>query len=305
MELVYLAAAVMVDSRWGTKGVWSYPKRAIEGLVESYRRIMVRCRLENSFGDLLMWVLSLGTVLGLVTIMLTWANRIHPYVHIMLTAYLLIAAMGTAQLRAKASSVILDPQKEALESNDDSNSKDQNTLVGETLARVTEKSTMAVFGPLTFMIIGLFVGWPAHFVYAYKGVKALVYNGDDGHAPQRWIDIKIDYMVDYIPARLGSFLMLLAGGVLGFDLSGGRKIRRDLGRAYGSNALMPLATVAGLLNLQLRGPKTHRAHMAPDKMIGEAIRPPKVSDIDSVCRIISMAAFILMTTGVILLYMIV
>ncbi len=117
-----------------------------------------------------------------------------------------------------------------------------------------------------------------------------------------YVSAKVDDLFNLLPARIGSFLMLLAGGILGLDLHNGRKIwHRDRLNHKSPNAGYPESAIAGLLDIQLGGIHTYFGEVLEKPTIGDPIRAVKVQDINDTCRVMYMSEFILLMMGIVLL----
>lgn len=96
--------------------------------------------------------------------------------------------------------------------------------------------------------------------------------------------------------------MLLAGGVLGFDLYNCKKVwPRDRSNHKSPNAGWPESVVAGLLDIQLGGTHTYFGQVLEKPTIGDPIRPIEVKDISASVRIMYMSEFVLLMIGIVLL----
>ena len=97
-----------------------------------------------------------------------------------------------------------------------------------------------------------------------------------GHISQRyvafgWAAACMDRILQWLPARLASLLLVLAAILTpkGKPLGALRTLLRDRGNVQDSNHGWPLATTAGALNLTLAGPKPLEGAMAHDAWIGK------------------------------------
>jgi adenosylcobinamide-phosphate synthase len=159
--------------------------------------------------------------------------------------------------------------------------------------------------PLFFIIIGLIIGYPVQLVFLYKTVNTLdsmVGYIQEPYKRVGFVSAKVDDLFNLIPARIGSFLMLLAGGILGLDLHNGRKIwRRDRLNHKSPNAGYPESAIAGLLDIQLGGTHTYFGEVLEKPTIGDPIRAAKLQDISNTCRVMYMSEFIMLMMGIVLL----
>lgn len=113
-----------------------------------------------------------------------------------------------------------------------------------------------------------------------------------GYKNSRYFDFgfcpaHLDDIANFIPARLGALLMLLAGGMLGYDLAGGWKCWLKYRLAHKSpNSAQSESVMAGLLGLQLGGPAYYGGRLVQKPFIGSARRAPAYGDYTKACRVL-------------------
>jgi adenosylcobinamide-phosphate synthase len=99
------------------------------------------------------------------------------------------------------------------------------------------------------------------------------------------IAARLDDVLNLVPARLTTGLLLGAGVLTKADLGGGLRIlRRDRRKTASPNAGWPMATMAGLLGVCLSKPEHYR--------LGDDARAVTFEDIDRAWRIVAIAAAI-------------
>jgi adenosylcobinamide-phosphate synthase len=91
-----------------------------------------------------------------------------------------------------------------------------------------------------------------------------------------------DDLLNLVPARLTTLLILLAGWITGKDARRGwRVLRRDARKTESPNAGRPMATMAGLLGVELEKVGHYR--------LGDRVEALSVSKIDEAWRVVSVA----------------
>lgn len=122
-----------------------------------------------------------------------------------------------------------------------------------------------------------------------------------------YFSAKIDDLFNLIPARIGSFIMVLAGGVLGYDTSKGLKVLRRDCRNHKSppNAGFPESAIAGLLGIQLGGTHTYFGQVLEKPTIGDPIKEVSYIDVDKTVKVMYMAEFIFLMMMVTMLYLVI
>jgi adenosylcobinamide-phosphate synthase len=90
-----------------------------------------------------------------------------------------------------------------------------------------------------------------------------------------WASARFDDVVNYVPARLTGFLMVLAAPLVG--LSGKRALRtmlRDGANHTSPNSGVPEAAAAGALGVQLGGTNRYGGVAVVKPTIGDPLAPP-------------------------------
>ena len=120
-----------------------------------------------------------------------------------------------------------------------------------------------VVAPILFIAAGALIGLPAAFAAAYRTLSAIagIAGGDDRKYKNiGWAAVKLEYAVNFIPARLCAIVLPLAAPVCGAGLAGvrrGLRATRDIHSAQsggsrdyaGGNGVWPAAAIAGVLNI--------------------------------------------------------
>lgn len=105
------------------------------------------------------------------------------------------------------------------------------------------------------------------FYYAFLGVPgavavrvintldSVIGFKDSEHINTGWFCATLDTLINYVPARLSTLLIVLASAIIGEDWKGAWKIaRRDRSRITSINHGWPIAAMAGALGIQLEKP---------------------------------------------------
>lgn len=313
-DILVLLAAVLIDYRIGDPHGWPHPIIAIGHTIKVYEKMVRRLKLDNPFGGMILWLLTVVTVVGSLTLILEGAKVIHPYLYTGITLYFLFAAMAATSLKTEVSKVTAALAKGDLKEGRKYLSwlvgRDTESLIEEEVIKgavetAAENTIDGILAPLFYIIVGMIIGYPVQVVFLYKTVNTLDSMVGYIQEPYKrigYVSAKMDDLFNLIPARLGSFLMLLAGGILGLDLHNGRKIwHRDRLNHKSPNAGYPESAIAGLLDIQLGGTHTYFGEVLEKPTIGDSIRRVKVQDINDTCRVMYMSEFILLMMGIVLL----
>lgn len=158
----------------------------------------------------------------------------------------------------------------------------ENDVKKALLETTAENTIDGVLGPLFYMVIGFLIGYPLLTVYLYKAVNTLdsmVGYQNEKYGKIGFFSAKADDVLNFLPARMGSLIMLLSGGLLGLSLKRGLKIFiRDRKNHKSPNAGHPESVMAGLLGIQLGGDSTYFGQRVTKKTLGEAEEGNLISD---------------------------
>ena len=306
--------SVILDFFLGDPKKLPHPIILVGKLVSFYERIFYRGANKRLMGFLFMAsVLATGAALPWLVL---WLAGHWPILYWLITIYLLSTSLAWRSLKKETGYVF-----QALENGDlpearkmlsyvvgrDTKDLNEEEITKATVETMGENTIDGVLAPLFYMIIGYFLGIPVILVYLYKTINTLdsmVGYKNDKYCDFGFFSAKLDDVVNWLPARLGSFLMLLAGGILRYNFINGFKIwRRDRFAHKSPNSAQSESVVAGLLGLQLGGPHFYFGKLVDKPTIGDELRQPDNSDYLKCCNIldVSMLLSMLIFTAIYLL----
>lgn len=279
---ILLIIVIVLDFILGDPPNWPHPIRYIGWSISRYEKAIRRSKINLKIGGFLLVLLSLGTTLIVTTLALKLTTYIHPLLGIIFTVYFLYACIAAKCLDVEAKKV----HSAVLEKDIEKSRKKLSYLVGRDTTQlsfeqiikgvvetVAENTVDGVLAPLFYMVIGLYFGAPVQFALGYKVINTL--DSMVGYLQEPYREIgyasaKLDDIVNYIPARIGSFFMILAGGLLGYDIKEGIRILiRDRKNHKSPNCGYPESAVAGLFRIQLGGTNTY---------FGQTVYKPTIGD---------------------------
>ncbi|GKX32055.1 cobalamin biosynthesis protein CobD [Vallitalea longa] len=280
--IIILCIAILLDRIFGDPVNIPHPIIYIGKLISRLEKTIRKSRIPLKIGGFVLLITTVGITFFSITLVLFVCSKIHPYIQDIVTTYLLYTALAAKCLKDEVLKVYKAIEKDDLELSRKQLSylvgRDTNNLTKEEIIRgaietAAENTVDGVLAPLMFIAIGFIVNMPVQFVFMYKAVNTL--DSMVGYLHVKYKDIgfasaKTDDIFNYIPARLGSFFMLLAGGVLRYDFKKGLKIlRRDNKNHKSPNCGYPESVVAGLLNIQIGGTNTYFDEVVVKPTIGD------------------------------------
>lgn len=123
---------------------------------------------------------------------------------------------------------------------------DRNHILSGTLESISENTVDGITGPLFYFAI---FGLPGAFVYrAINTIDSMIGYKTSLFKNVGWFGANCDKILNYLPARITSLVMILGAMVLGNDWKGSYQImKRDGQKPESPNAGYPMAALAGAL----------------------------------------------------------
>lgn len=155
---------------------------------------------------------------------------------------------------------------------------DEEGITKAAIETVAENTSDGIIGPLLFLTLG---GVPLAF--GYKAINTL--DSMIGYKNEKYIDFgrfaaKLDDVVNYIPARVSAYIMILASRLLGLDSKNAYRIyKRDRYNHASPNSAHTEAVCAGALGIQLAGNAYYFGKLYEKSTIGDATRKVQREDI--------------------------
>lgn len=126
---------------------------------------------------------------------------------------------------------------------------DTNHLLSGTLESISENTVDGVTGPLFYFT---FFGIPGAFIYRIVNtIDSMIGYKTNLFRNIGWFGANCDNVLNYIPARITSFVMVIAALILGNDWKKSYQImKRDAKNTKSPNAGYPMAALAGALGVR-------------------------------------------------------
>lgn len=162
----------------------------------------------------------------------------------------------------------------------DTNSLDENGVIKAAVETVAENTSDGVIAPMLFLALGGPV-----LGFAYKAINTM--DSMVGYKNDKYMEFgraaaKLDDVVNFIPARMSSLLMIISCLFLGNNYSFINAIKiyhRDRYNHASPNSAQTESVCAGALGLRLAGPASYFGKLVPKPYIGDSIRSIELYDI--------------------------
>jgi len=237
------------------------------------------------------------------------AERIHPYVRILLECFWCYQLLAARSLYNESMKVY-----DALKAGDikgarhavsmivgrDTDRLDKEGITKAAVETVAENTSDGVIAPLLFLIC---FGVPGGFFYkAVNTMDSMIGYKNDEFLYLGRAAAKLDDVVNFIPARISAWLMIAAAWFLGMDGRNGCRIyQRDRGNHASPNSAHTEAVCAGVLHIQLGGDAWYFGKKYQKPVIGDKDRAAEPEDIKRADRLMLVTGISLWILGICLL----
>lgn len=304
LTLAALCIGFILDLCIGDPYFLYHPVRLIGHLITVTEKILRRVfpnkeKAERISGIILVVVVlfvSSSIPFGILLV----AGKIHPVLRLIIESIFCYQLLATKALKDESMKVYFELKKGDIKGARMAVSmivgRDTDSLTEEGIAKaavetVAENTSDGIIAPMLFMAIG---GAPLGFFYkAVNTMDSMV-----GYKNERYLHFgraaaKLDDILNYIPARISAYLMIMASKFLGLDAKNAYKIfKRDRYNHASPNSAQTESVCAGALNIQLAGDAYYFGKLYKKKYIGDPNRSITYEDIKLANRLLYGAAIL-------------
>ncbi|SNB46972.1 adenosylcobinamide-phosphate synthase CbiB [Geobacter sp. DSM 9736] len=280
-DILVVTAAVLLDLIIGDPRWMPHPVVYIGKIVELLERVLRRLRLPERFAGVLLLVGTVSMTVGTAFALTNSVRVVHPWAAVALSIFFAWSCLAARSLHSESQLVA-----RALERGDlaaarrhlsfivgrDTEDLSEPEIWRALVETVAENTSDGVVAPLIFLMLG-----GPLLALGYKAVNTLdsmVGYRNERYLKLGWASARFDDVVNYVPARITGFLMVMAAPLVG--LSGKQALRmmfRD-GRNHSSpNSGVPEAAAAGALGVQLGGTNRYGGVPVAKPTIGDPDLP--------------------------------
>ena len=302
--LYALLAGFGMDLLLGDPHGFPHPVIAVGKLISALEKLLRRLFPATRNGERLaggiLWVLVVSVSAGIPALLLWLCRSISPWLGLAAESVMCWQILAAKSLRTESMKVC-----RALSAGDTEGARHAvSMIVGRDTARldragiaraavetVAENTSDGVVAPMVFLAIG---GAPLGFFYkAVNTMDSMLGYVEPPYRDFGFVPAKMDDVMNYLPARLSSLLMLAAGTLLGMDARNGWRIfRRDRYNHASPNSAQTESVCAGLLGLRLAGDAWYHGALHKKPYIGDPVREVEPEDIPRACRLLYGTAFL-------------
>ena len=304
ISLVALVIGYILDLIFGDPYWMPHPVRFIGNLISILEKVIRRFMPKTKRGEyiggiiLTVMVVSISMVIPLVIILM--AKSINTYLALIVESFMCYQILATKSLKVESMKVYDELAKNDLYSARKAVSmivgRDTKDLTFSGVAKaavetVAENTSDGIIAPMIFIAIG---GAPMGFFYkAINTMDSMV-----GYKNEKYINFgrfaaKLDDVVNYLPARISAYEMILSSFFLRYDYKNAFKIyKRDRYNHASPNSAQTESVCAGALDVQLAGNAYYFGKLYEKPTIGDDIREINYDDIKKANRLLYCTSFI-------------
>lgn len=251
------------------------------------------------------FVLVAGVLITTViasAIILIGAYNIHIYLGILIEAIMTYQILATKCLKDESMKVYRSLKEDGLEAARKAVSmivgRDTEVLNDEGIAKaaietVAENTSDGVIAPMLYTALG---GPILGFFYkAVNTMDSMVGYKNDKYLYFGRVAAKLDDVVNYIPARISAYLMIIASFLGGRSFNGRHAYRiykRDNRNHASPNSAQTESVCAGALGIQLAGDACYFGKIIKKPFIGDSLRRVEYEDIKLTNKLMYLTAWI-------------
>ena len=241
---------------------------------------------EKRRGMLLVLAVLSSTVF-VTAVLLLGAYRLHPYLGAVIESIMTYQILATKCLKVESMKVYQELKKGDIAASRkavsmivgrDTECLDETGVAKAAIETVAENTSDGVIAPMIFTAIG---GPILGFFYkAVNTMDSMVGYKNEKYQYFGSAAAKFDDVVNYIPARLSAWLMILASAITHMDWKNAKKVfLRDRYNHKSPNSAQTESVMAGALDVQLAGDAWYFGKLCKKPTIGDAIREIEPEDI--------------------------
>lgn len=257
------------------------------------------CQLKR--GACLVLLVLAGT-LASVSLLLLFAYSINCYVGVFVEMLMTWQILAVKSLKTESMKVYTCLSRQDLEAaraavsmivGRDTACLDEEGIVKAAIETVAENTSDGVIAPMLYTALG---GPVLGFLYkAVNTMDSMIGYKNETYFYFGKTAAKLDDAVNYLPARLSAWLMLVATAIGGSDFSGKgayRIYKRDRRNHASPNSAQTESVCAGALKIRLAGDASYFGKIVKKPYIGDATRKAEAEDIKRADRLMYLTAWI-------------
>lgn len=288
-----------------------HPIRLIGSLISGFEKKLLNYRSKEAAetdrdtakelrrGAILVFLVVIITAITAAAILLG-AYLIHPYLGLVIETIMTYQILAAKCLKVESMKVYKSLETEDIEASRkavsmivgrDTNVLDDEGVTKAAIETVAENTSDGIIAPMIYTALG---GPILGFVYkAVNTMDSMLGYKNDKYLYFGRTAAKLDDFVNYIPARISAYIMILAACIGGRDYSGKNAYRiykRDNRNHASPNSAQTESACAGALGIQLAGDASYFGKIVKKPYIGDKTRKVEHEDIRRVNKLMYLTA---------------
>lgn len=274
-HLYAIVGAVILDGFIGDPRWLPHPVRGMGALIAALDRRLNKGRARRMKGILAV-IVVIGIVYALSFALVALSYRLSTVFGVIVEAVCIFTTIAAKSLREAAWGVLVPLEKGEIQTarkelsmivGRDTEALDEPEIVRACVETVAENTSDGVTAPLFYALIG---GAPLALVYrAINTCDSMLGYKNETYREFGWASARLDDVLNYVPARLTAWVMLLANSRS--LRRHARLLLRDARKHPSPNSGWGEAAMAAILGVQLGGTNTYGGVISERPKIGDAV----------------------------------
>ncbi|TCO79501.1 adenosylcobinamide-phosphate synthase CbiB [Marinisporobacter balticus] len=305
----------IADLIWGDPYCLPHPIIFVGRGIKNIEKILRRFCKSNDHEKLIgvfLTIIVVSTAYLIPFSLIYSAKLIHPYIGYGIECFLIFQILAAKSLDIESRKVLLQLENGNIHEarkylsyivGRETSQLNEEEIVRATIETVAENTTDGIIAPLFYIILG---GAPLGMAYkAANTLDSMVGYKNERYLYFGWASAKFDDLLNYIPARLTAFFMIIVSFALKYDWKNCIKIiKRDRRNHKSPNCAYPESAVAGALGIQIGGINTYFGQKVYKPTIGDPLKVLEKEDINRSIQMmygtsfVSFMVFIILKIGI-------
>lgn len=294
-HIAAMLAGFLMDLLFGDPYWLPHPIRLIGNWISFLEKRLLGSKTEEKHTTpeqeqrrgMLLVLAVLSSTVFVTAVLLLGAYRLHPYLGVVIESIMTYQILATKCLQVESMKVYQELKKGDIAASRkvvsmivgrDTECLDETGVAKAAIETVAENTSDGVIAPMICTAIG---GPILGFFYkAVNTMDSMVGYKNEKYQYFGSAAAKFDDVVNYIPARLSAWLMILASAITHMDWKNAKKVfLRDRYNHKSPNSAQTESVMAGALDVQLAGDAWYFGKLCKKPTIGDAIREIEPEDI--------------------------
>ena len=317
-HIAAMLAGFLMDLLFGDPYWLPHPIRLIGNWISFLEKRLLGSKTEEKHTTpeqeqrrgMLLVLAVLSSTVFVTAVLLLGAYRLHPYLGVVIESIMTYQILATKCLQVESMKVYQELKKGDIAASRkvvsmivgrDTECLDETGVAKAAIETVAENTSDGVIAPMICTAIG---GPILGFFYkAVNTMDSMVGYKNEKYQYFGSAAAKFDDVVNYIPARLSAWLMILASAITHMDWKNAKKIfLRDRYNHKSPNSAQTESVMAGALDVQLAGDAWYFGKLCKKPTIGDAIREIEPEDIRRSHTLLYMTAVLALVVFVKLIF---